>query len=205
MYTLSQAMLQKLEKDLRTYHNLFSGYRCSGEEMQELISRAIESDTHRQHHARWKKPRHSDQPDITIHAKGGTDLVKIKSGKWTRKGLTLSGHRLGRFKENFIEITRYLNNLSTDMLAIPCTTTDNKKRRAFTYKICQIDIQYLTGLRANQWRRVKAQYTQTNLHGVEFSIRPTMSWQIWWTIPRNLIQGNYEIQIRKILPPYITP
>ena len=31
--------------------------------------------------------------------------------------------------------------------------------------------------------KVGAQYKQANSTGVEFSVCPSMSWQIWWAIP----------------------
>ena len=33
---------------------------------------------------------------------------------------------------------------------------------------------------------------QTNAHGVKFSLRPKMSWQIWWTTPKGLIETEHH-------------
>lgn len=53
----------------------------------------------------------------------------------------------------------------------------------------------LTGLSANQWEQKGVQRIQTNLQGVEFSLRPLMSWQIWWKIPISLIEVGDECVI----------
>ena len=212
MYVLSPRMLQKLERDLRKYHDLFSADRCSSWEMEELIVRAIKSDTQKQHHVQWKEAGHDDQADITVHTNGEKHSIQIKSGKWKAKRstlsshrrstlsghrqLTLSGHRLGRFNKNLEAISNYLNDPKANILSVTCIKRDNEQGRTFTYEICYIDIQYLVGLDPNQWQEKGKQYKQTNSYDVEFSLRPSMSWQIWWTIPEELIQVDHVIPIR---------
>ena len=33
-------------------------------------------------------------------------------------------------------------------------------------------------------------FIHRNTSGVEVSLRPSMSWQVWWSIPLSLISGN---------------
>ena len=50
MYRLTPRMVQSLRHDLHRYHDLFSGGRCQGWELEELIVRAIKSDAQANHH-----------------------------------------------------------------------------------------------------------------------------------------------------------
>lgn len=38
-------------------------------------------------------------------------------------------------------------------------------------------------------------YVYVNNDGIEFSIRPSMSWQIWWSIPLNKIDSKTRLLI----------
>lgn len=64
MYRLTPRMLQRLHHDLKKYHDLFTGGRCSGWELEELIVNAIKADTQAQHHVRWREAGHDDKADI---------------------------------------------------------------------------------------------------------------------------------------------
>ena len=49
-------MLQDLESSLRKFHALFGGGRCDGWQLEELLVRAIQSDTQAQRKAGLKRP-----------------------------------------------------------------------------------------------------------------------------------------------------
>ena len=91
-------MRQRFEKDLRKYHDLFSGRRCAGWELEELIVAALKSDTAANHHVVWKEAGHDDKADITIRTNGNSHSLQVKSGQIKKDCLELSGYRLGRFK-----------------------------------------------------------------------------------------------------------
>ncbi len=159
-----------------------------------MVDRAIKSDTQAQHQSKWKGAGHDDQADIVVQVNDCSHKVQIKSGEWSGKlnpGLILSGHRLGRFEENMPSITEYLNAPKASMLAIACVKADNEQGRTFSYDVSYISKKIIVGLDVHEWREKGAQWKQTNAHGVKFSLRPKMSWQIWRTIPKGLIETEH--------------
>ena len=195
MYRMTPRMMQRLTGDLTKYHDLFNGGRCSGWELEELIVKAVQSDTQAQHNVFWKEAGHDDEADITVRTNGSTFPLQIKSGQIKKEKLQLSGHRLGRFNGDFAAITRYLNANSANIIAIPYRQIDNEQGRQHVYSVCYIDVRLLQGLQASQWTQSGARHIQTNQHGVAFSISPSMSWQIWWTIPAALMDQTPEFTI----------
>ena len=195
MYRLTPRMVQHFRQDLERYHALFSAGRCSGWELEELIFRAIQSDNNAQHHAFWKEAGHDDEADIRVRTNGETHLLQIKSGAMRRDYLTLSGHRLGRFGGDLLQITEYLNNNSAQIISVPYAKLDDENGRHHTYRIVYANVEHLTGLNVEDWDKVGAAWVQTNEQGVEFSLRPSMSWQIWWRVPNGLLEMGPEIII----------
>ncbi|MGR4001059.1 MAG: hypothetical protein OD811_04640 [Alphaproteobacteria bacterium] len=159
--------------------------------------RAIKSDTKAQHHAIWQEKGHDDLADIVVTIDGTTTYpIQIKSGVITKDGmLQLSGQRLGRFDANFAMITRYLNANRANIVSIPYRQTDDEHGRKHIYRVCYIDIQHLTGLSTRRWKRHGKQHHQINDAGVHFSLRPSLSWQIWWKIPEDLLFCGKEFKI----------
>ena len=176
-------MLQRLERDLRKYHELFSGGRCSGWEQEELVVAAIKSDTAAQHHVFWQEAGHDDKADIRVRTNGDEHPLQIKSGQVRAGNLILSGHRLGRFGGVMEDITDYLNANSANLIAIPYKKLDDANGRQHIYQVSYVDVELLTELSADDWEIDGNNYEQVNGHGVGFSIRPAMSWQVWWKIP----------------------
>ena len=195
MYRLTPRMLQYFRQDLERYHALFSAGRCSGWELEELIFRAIQSDNNAQHHAFWKEAGHDDEADIRVRTNGDTHLLQIKSGEIKAKRLVLSGHRLGRFGGNLQRISEYLNNNDAQIISVPYRKVDDDAGRHHIYSIVYADVRLLTGLRANAWQAHGKSWRQTNEHGVLFTLSPSMSWQIWWRIPENLLEQGTEIVV----------
>lgn len=195
MYRLTPRMLQQLRSDLAKFHGLFGGQRCSGTQLEELIVVAIKSDTQAQHHVRWQEAGHDDQADITVQTNGEAHPMQIKSGQMRDDRLILSGHRLGRFQGVLAQIAGYLNTPCADILAVPYRRVDGDMGRQHIYRICYVDKEIMTGLDANDWTRRGAQWIQTNADGVEFSLRPSMSWQVWWSLPCGLFEITDEFVI----------
>ena len=195
MYRLTPRMLQHFYQDLGRYHDLFSSKRCSGWELEELIYRAIRSDNTANHQVHWQEAGHDDKADLRVQVSGNTYLLQIKSGKITKNRLTLSGHRLGRFEGNLAAISDYLNERKVEIVAVPHRKDDGERGREHIYCVTYLDYRKLSGLSGKKWAQVGKQLRQTNEHGVEFSLRPTMSWQIWWKIPEELLIKTREIVI----------
>ncbi len=188
-------MTQRLKADLAKYHDLFTGKRCESWELEELIVAAIKSDTQAQHHVRWQEKGHDDLADIVVRTNGSQHSIQIKSGQIKAGKLILSGHRLGRFNGVMDDIGAYLNTPRANIMAVPHRLIDDSKGRQHIYRVCYVDIKIMTGLETNKWEKRGAQYVQTNAGGVEFSLRPSMSWQIWWAIPVSLIEQTDEFVI----------
>ena len=195
MYKLTPKMVQHLEKDLNKYHELFGGGRCAGWELEELFVRAIKCDTAVNHHPIWREAGHDDKADITVKTDTAEWPINIKSGQIKDGYLTLSGHRLGRFKEDFTQISAYLNNHNANMIAVPYDQAEDDRGRHHHYKIAYISTDHMCGLESNGWKEHGKQFVQQNSQGVRFSLRPSMSWQIWWKIPENLIVFERTIVI----------
>lgn len=195
MYRLTPRMLQRLNRDLGKYHDLFTSNRCSGWELEELIVTAIKADTQAQHQVRWQEAGHDDLADIVIRTNGANHPIQIKSGQIRADRLILSGHRLGRFSGDMTQITNYLNTPSANIIAVPYRQVNGEHGRQHIYRVCYVDMDIITGLNANNWTSKGKQWVQVNSHDVEFSLRPTMSWQIWWAIPVNLFATTNEFII----------
>ena len=196
MYRLTPRMLQHFAQGLREFHRQFSGGRCLGWQQEELIVNAIKADTQAQHHVFWKEGGHDDEADIRVRTNGDTHPLQIKSGKVAGGKLTLSGHRLGRFNGDLRRITDYLNANSANILAVPYEKKDDANGRTRAYTVSYVDVQHLTGLKADKWKKVGTSYKQTNAHGVEFTLSPSMSWQVWWRVPESLVEKSPTISIR---------
>ena len=189
MYHLTPRMTQRLWRYLDDYHKLFDGGRCSGWELEELIVKAIKDDTTAQHQVFWKEAGHDDKADIEV-INDKKYLIQVKSGQFDKVGLMLSGYRLTRFASDFDKITDYLNNTPADCLAVPYKQTNGPKGRQHAYELHYIEKDLLQGVEADKWEEKGKQFVQTNASGVVFSLRPAMSWQIWWQIPKELLQEN---------------
>jgi len=66
MYKLTDIMIQNLEKDLKTFHRLFSGGRCEAWQLEELIVRAIKSDHSKSERVIWIGRGHDVGKDVQI-------------------------------------------------------------------------------------------------------------------------------------------
>ena len=197
MYQLTPRMEQHFRNYLADYHKLFDGGRCQGWELEELIVKAIKSDTSANHLPRWQEAGHDDKADITIDHKGTSSGIQVKSGQITNnrqmgKILTLSGHRLGRFKHDLKAISDYLNQRNADIISVPYRKQEDNQGRQHIYQICYVPVTLLTGINAKNWQKKGAHFTTTNQHGVEFNLMPSMSWQIWWKIPLSAISLGKE-------------
>lgn len=186
-YRLSPRMLQSLSRFLKEYHSLFSGGRCSGWELEELIVKSIKSDTQANHHVKWREGGHDYKEDVHVKTNGKSYSLQIKSGQITKDYLSISGNRLGRFQKNFSKITDFLNGKKDNIISIPYKKIDDHRGRLHHYKIAYVDADLIKGLEKHRWVESGKSFLQTNNKGVEFSIRPSMSWQIWWKIPLSSI------------------
>ena len=192
MYRLTDRMLQHLEKDLKKFHDLFSGGRCQAWQLEELIARAIRSDFTKNEKVVWKGNGHDIGCNIRIN---DTIAIQIKSGKIKKDQLILSGHRLGRFRGNLQEITNFLNSNEYILIAVPCTIEETELGQSYEYQLVYLDTSLLHLADYSLWteqvgaRRSK-KYCAKNQFGVHMELSPSMSWQIWWYVPLNIIQDT---------------
>ena len=196
MYRLTPRMLQRFRQDLAKYHELFTAGRCQGWEQEELIVNAIKSDTQAQHHVKWREAGHDDKADVRVRTNGEYHEIQVKSGqvKPVKELLVFSGHRLGRFDGDLEKITEYLNGNKANIISVSYSKKDDDKGRHHIYCLRYVDIRILTGISQDKWEKAGKQYQQTNSEGILFSLRPSMSWQIWWEIPLGLTEEAEEFE-----------
>ncbi len=203
MYRLTPRMQRNLRQYLKKYHDLFDGGRCSGWKLEELIYKSIQSDNTAGHHATWKEGGHDDQADIRVKVNGEIYPLQIKSGEIKqiksagkkKPYLVLSGHRITRFKGDFKAITEYLNEERADLLSMPYRKVDDENGRHHNYRIVYVEGRYLRQLNPDHWEKAKSSWKQINRYGVDFTVSPSMSWQVWWRIPLSLVHHSPEFVI----------
>ena len=191
MYKLTDRMIQKLEKDLEIFHNLFSEGRCEAWQLEELIVRAIKSDHSKSESVAWSGRGHDVDKDIRItEANDKVNDIQIKSGKIKKTSVVVSGHRTGRFEGNLDKIKEFLNSSSYDTFLIPYREEVDKLGKRFIYQIFYADSNIFKI--DNDWelkngeKGTKTFFTQ-NSKGVKIFLRPSMSWQIWYEIPLSIL------------------
>lgn len=196
MYRLTPRMEQHFRRSLKAYHELFDGGRCDSWELEELIVNAIKSDTTANHLPQWTEKGHNDYADIIVKDGNKEHGLQIKSGQIKRGKeflwLTLSGHRLGRFAGNLDAITNYLNTRTADVISVPYRKHESDHGRQHIYRLCYVPISALKGIQSNNWQPRGKQLINYNGQDVEFSLRPSMSWQIWWKIPLSILNPDKE-------------
>jgi len=194
-YKLTNIMLQNLEKDLIKFHELFQGGRCQAWQLEELIAKAIRSDFSKSDSVVWKGNGHDIGCDIIVNKE---HEIQIKSGTIKKENLILSGHRLGRFKGDFKQITEFLNKNSYLLVSVPYSNKECQNGKTHIYQIFYIDSKILKVDSYKEWKEYKTSYICTNKFGVELSIRPSMSWQIWWKIPINSLLDSNKTRLINI-------
>lgn len=200
MFELTSQMSKDLCADLKRYHALVSGQRCSGVALEEFIVRAIKSNSGTSCKVVWRGSGHDDQPDISMSRNGRTHHIRVKSGEIkSRAGyLSLSGFRLGRFKNDWRKITSYLNTADGNLISLPYRKTKSENYITHIYQLAYVDVSVLRGLKMDHWKKRNSFYEQTSKFGVLFSVRPTMSWQVWWSIPLSLVHFGETFEVQSI-------
>ncbi len=159
---------------MRKYHELFSGGRCQGWELEELFVNAIKSDTQAHHHVIWREAGHDFVADMEVRTNGHRHCLHVKSGQIRNNRelgcpvIEISGHRLTRFGGDLTRITDFLRNADGHILTVPYRQVDGATGRKRLCQVAHIDS--------------RQSFRQRNQYAVAFSLRPTMSWQIWWQI-----------------------
>lgn len=186
MYKLTDVMIQNFEAYLKKFHELLKGGRCEAWQLEELIIKAIKSDYSKHDLVIWKGRGHDIDKDLQIIDKSGkTNDIQIKSGKITKNKITVSGHRTGRFKGDLKKITDFLNNNKYDSFIIPHRISQDEYGKKFIYQIFYISAEIFKI--DSEWINDGKKFITHNSWGVKFLLQPTMSWQIWWEIPLNVI------------------
>lgn len=219
MYRLSPKMEQNLRKYLSIYHDLFVGERCSSSQLEELLAKSIRDDNNEEHHARWKEGGHDSDADITVSVKGKTHYLQIKSGKIKKKKdmgycLELSGYRMGKHTkkdkkskelrpvpEIMDAVSEFLDSRDAEIVSVPHRKVDDEQGRRHIYRICYIKPEMLKGVKGSDWFEKGAHYRVISSNGVLFTLHPSMSWQVWWTIPLELVKVGREFTNGELLPP----
>lgn len=165
-FRLSKEDKERIQSLLKEYHKLFPALKCRGECLEHIIARAIGGKVLGGH------DKHSD-------IKVNDSYIQIKSGVISTDTLTISGHRLTRFRGDFSEINKFLSEVETVIISI------SSRKESFDYIIYEIEPSLLKPSR--EWERKGKSFYQVNSNSVRLSISPSMSWQIWWRIPLKIL------------------
>lgn len=188
MFRLSPRMMQHLRSSLKRYHELFDGGRCQAWELEELLVKAMKADTTLNVRVSWQEAGHDDKADIIIEDDHTTHHIQVKSGRLTKSTATISGNRLGRFDGDLEALTKYLQTNHSQMISVWYRQMEDTGGREHQYMVTYLDPAHLRDVDPDAWTHLGAAYLQTNVSGIEFSLRPSMSWQIWWKVPLELFE-----------------
>lgn len=191
MYRLTPRMRQILRRNLKDYHDLFSGGGCSGTCLEELIFQSIRLDHDAYHYPTWKQVGHDNEADICVTVNGETYPLDIKSGIVKGGYLNLSGPRLGRFEGDLEQITAYLNNRKPEVLSVSWHGAAEDSGR-YRYQIMYVDAAYLHDLNPSNWKKIGRRSEQENQYGVIFRLNPAMGWKLQWEVPEELVDISEE-------------
>ena len=188
MYRLTNEMLQNFENNLKTFHQLFQGGRCQAWQLEELLAKAIRSDFSKSEKVVWKGNGHDIGCDIIVN---DTNKIQIKSGQVKNNNIVISGHRLGRFKGNFKEITDFINSNDYLIISVPYYSTLDEHGKKHCYQLIYFPCEWLKVDNYENWKDNQ----HTNNNGVIMNIHPSMSWQIWWQIPMDIIPSENKSRV----------
>ncbi len=103
---------------------------------------------------------------------------------------------MGTYKNDWPAITEYLKSKDANILSVAYEQVNDERGRKHIYQVSYVAADLLKNISANAWVKVGAQYRQTNEQGIEFSVCPSMSWQIWWKIPLELVAQEEPFNVR---------
>ena len=209
-YRLTGRMAQRMKRDLSDYHRLFSGTRCKGWQLEELLVAAINSDTGSDHHATWVENGQSKGYDFKVRwnppgKERITTPIQVKSGKFFKKGkqdVEFNGFSLNRFRGDLEQITDYINDNNNDIISVPYYYIDSDQGRKHIYQLCYIDSEVVSDVVKDKWEKREhqtlghvTQWNQVSRNGTLHQLRPTADWKVWWKIPQENIHFGQVLEI----------
>lgn len=208
---LSPRAFQYFRRKIGTYHEMFSEKknRLKAEMTEELLQKSInEAIGSGKFWARMATGAHDKTKDLVIVHNGQEEHWQIKSGKLkpdkTPKYLVLSGHRMqGRLKDCKTEddvalaMSTFLNAIKYRTFSLAHVFHENGEGPRHEYTIYNFHPD-IYKCRVEDWdiqRHPKGGWNGTNIneHGVETSLRATMSSQLWWRIPLDILPDPQKI------------
>lgn len=212
---LDSIALSHLELLLKIFHVPIRNISCKAEYLEELFYTALK---HRYPDAniQWNAGSHSVGTDITLDEAGSdgrTYQFSIKSGRErTAKGtdtsfIDVSGSRLQSklgvtseglpaariWESSGQSLVDWLNNHHKDFIVLMAPSV--KEDGVITYEIRYVSPELFSYPDASAWVQKGAELRATLASGIEVSLRPTMSWQIWWKIPKEATRLIKRISI----------
>ncbi len=202
MFQIDKCAKEKLEQDVHQYHELFQKNRCSSSELEELLTRAVGHSPEYQGKVDWESGSHRTGTDFDVVHGDMIEGASVKSGVWKFKEsmLELSGYRLGRFEENnelrLVDVTSFLWADRSDVtIAFPEVTARVGSVLIPGYQLVYIPKEsFVYPSSVEEWvvERNKqgaiAAYVWEAPNGLKARIHPTLSYQIWWKVPRSLCE-----------------
>ena len=197
-FVLPPMAIQALKESCRTYHGIWRQTKLTAHHLEEAVAKALEYYGPYTGWIQWHPNSHNAKADICILAPDNPLQLSIKSGTAEARTQTihLSGHRLSRAKEDMNTINRLLREMVSDVVVC---FVHNEGHRCYECLYIDAEVfvypQYATEWTAQMGAKQGkvAQYVYRSPAGLVSTIKPAMSWQIWWTIPRQLCRQGPRI------------
>ena len=171
-----------------------------------MLVTSIRSDNESQHHVRWRPRGHELGRDFNVQINDDIYDIQVKAGKFNKKQsiLSLSGPRTGRISKTSEELfNNFLNEgWSVQILTIPYQLIKDNEGEHHEYRIGYIEKEHLTTGPEPRWeikknKNDKSIWTLINHYDITIRRVESMSWQVWWHIPVDIIELFDWFRIRR--------
>ena len=195
MFQLDDIAKQNFQREVDRFHQVIYKNRLGAKELEELLCRAIDGSPEYANKIQWEAGSNKAGADFDIIHAGTIEKVSVKSGTWKNKEtlLHVHGNRLTSHDEDLGRITEFLvQNRSDVTLSTPEVSVKIGAEVILGYELVYIPKEaFVYPTNPHDWvrkigRTGKATYHWKASSGFQATIHPTMSWQVWWKIPRSL-------------------
>jgi hypothetical protein len=219
---LDRIALDYLQFLLQSFHGVIKHSPCKGEYLEELFWRTLK---HRYAglDVVWEAGSHQKSKDIDVRSPAGalpafSLPVSVKSGQWNKAedALSISGPRTQSVVASSgggstlqiwqsgggARLVEHLNSADSEIVIFAASKPRNASfPDRIIYDICCLKPDLFEYPDVEDWECVRSasgSYTFRAVlsSGVIISVRPSMSWQIWWEIPRRAVRLLRRMEIK---------
>lgn len=198
-FELSPMSVNHLRDSFRAFHGHWYQTKLTADLLEEAVYNALGYDPLYAAGRIWTPRSHNPKADIRIETAHVTLGLSIKSGKDLGQMLQVSGHRLSQARENLNRINTLLCQRVSDVVL--CFVHHKELRHYACWYIDASVFRYPQTAQAwtpkvSNKNGTTSEWHYTSPAGLQCSLKPAMSWQIWWTIPTLLCRPGPLISYR---------